>query len=102
MGESTGDRPVVARLVEEVMVALGAKPSFAAIWVLFFGVGDEFDGVMPGMGTTRVTEGGTPMVKSRVRWFWGRVYHKKPSSGFLFSGVYYFLVFWCFLRESIS
>ncbi|KAL2453093.1 hypothetical protein Adt_49407 [Abeliophyllum distichum] len=64
VGKSTGDRPVVERSVEEVTTALGAKPSSATIWVLFFGVGLEFDGVRLGMGATRVTEDGMRMVKS--------------------------------------
>ncbi|KAL2498618.1 hypothetical protein Adt_24168 [Abeliophyllum distichum] len=64
MGESIGDDPVVARLVEEVTAALGTKPRSAAVWVLFFVVGAEFDSVRLGMGATRVIEGGPSMVKS--------------------------------------
>ncbi|KAL2485924.1 hypothetical protein Adt_30680 [Abeliophyllum distichum] len=64
MGKLTGDHPVVECSVKEVTIALGARPRSAAIWVLFFGVGAEFDGVRPGMGTTRVIEGSPSMVKS--------------------------------------
>ncbi|KAL2490313.1 hypothetical protein Adt_25941 [Abeliophyllum distichum] len=64
VGESTSHRMVVERSMEEVTAALEAKPRSAAIWVLFFSVEPEFNGVKPDMGATRVTEGGPPMVKS--------------------------------------
>ncbi|KAL2518464.1 hypothetical protein Adt_14711 [Abeliophyllum distichum] len=103
MGESTGDRPMVASSVEEVMSVLGIKPRSTSIWVLFFSVGAEFDGVRPGMGATRVTRGGSPMVKLGSGGFGvgSTIRNLILVSYFLVFLAFWFLVFWCFLHELI-